>query len=95
MTTFEKIRKIIINLCEIDKKSITKKFHLINDLRIDNTDLSDIAFDVDGEFGIKIPLEQWKNKASQTAVDKFVLKNFCCEVDKLVAAKDVTEELVL
>ncbi|MGO8477538.1 acyl carrier protein [Rhizobium ruizarguesonis] len=51
----------------------------------------DIVFAIDKEFGIKIPLEKWKQEVNEGKVsteEYFVLKNLCAKIDELKAAKD-------
>jgi hypothetical protein len=50
------------------------------------------VFTVDQRFGIRIPLEDWTQDVNEGKVRGsryFVLKNFCAEVDKLIAANAV------
>ena len=50
----------------------------------------DIAFAIDKQFGIKLPLEQWTqevNEGKASTEQYFVLNNLCSRIDELVAAK--------
>jgi acyl carrier protein len=88
--TFEKIATIIAETCDIPRDSITPESHAINDLGIDSLDFLDIAFAIDKNFGIKLPLEQWTQEVSDgkaTTDQYFVLKNLAARIDELVAAK--------
>ena len=89
-STFDSVADIIADTCDIARDKITPESHAINDLGIDSLDFLDIAFAIDKNFGIKMPLEQWTqdvNAGTVTTDEYFVLKNLCANIDKLVAAK--------
>ena len=90
-TTFEAVAEIISETSDIPLEEITPEKNAFTDLGIDSLDFLDIAFAIDKNFGIKIPLEKWteelnENKAS---VDEyFILSKLCTRIDELIAAKD-------
>ena len=90
-TTFEAVAEIISDTSDIPLEEITPEKNAFTDLGIDSLDFLDIAFAIDKNFGIKIPLEKWteelnENKAS---VDEyFILSKLCDRIDELIAAKD-------
>jgi acyl carrier protein len=90
-TTFEAVAEIISDTSDIPLDEITPEKNAFTDLGIDSLDFLDIAFAIDKNFGIKIPLEKWteelnENKAS---VDEyFILSKLCDRIDELIAAKD-------
>ena len=90
-TTFEAVAEIISDTSDIPLDEITPEKNAFTDLGIDSLDFLDIAFAIDKNFGIKIPLEKWteelnENKAS---VDEyFILSKLCARIDELIAAKD-------
>jgi acyl carrier protein len=89
-STFEKVAKIISDTSDIDLEKITPESHSINDLGIDSLDFLDIAFAIDKEFGIKLPLEAWTqevNEGKAKTEEYFVLSALCGKIDELIAAK--------
>jgi acyl carrier protein len=89
-STFETVAGIIAETCDLERDTITPESHAINDLGIDSLDFLDVAFAIDKQFSIKMPLEQWTqdvNEGRATSDDYFVMKNLCAAIDKLVAAK--------
>ena len=89
-TTFDKVADIISEICDIERDKITPESHVTEDLNVDSLDFLDAVFNIDQDFGIKIPLEDWTQNVNEGKVPGshyFVLKNFCAEIDKLVAAK--------
>ena len=90
-TTFDAVAEIISDTSDIPLDEITPEKNAFTDLGIDSLDFLDIAFAIDKNFGIKIPLEKWteelnENKAS---VDEyFILSKHCDRIDELIAAKD-------
>jgi acyl carrier protein len=89
-STFDTVRKIIAETCDIAPETIKPESHAIDDLGIDSLDFLDIAFAIDKTFGIKMPLEQWTqevNEGKATTEQYFVLQNLSARIDELVAAK--------
>ena len=58
-TTFEAVAEIISDTSDIPLDEITPEKNAFTDLGIDSLDFLDIAFAIDKNFGIKIPLEKW------------------------------------
>jgi acyl carrier protein len=87
---FDKVADIIAATSDIPRDKIKPESHAINDLGIDSLDFLDIAFAIDKDFGIKLPLEQWTqevNDGKATTEQYFVLNNLCTSIGGLVAAK--------
>lgn len=90
-TTFEAVADIIADTSDIPLADITPEKNAFTDLGIDSLDFLDIAFAIDKNFGIKIPLEQWTeelNENNANVDEYFVLSKLCERIDELVAAKD-------
>jgi len=90
-TTFEAVAEIIVDTSDIPLEDITPEKNAFTDLGIDSLDFLDIAFAIDKQFGIKIPLEQWTEELNENNADVdeyFVLSKLCERIDGLVAAKD-------
>jgi acyl carrier protein len=90
-TTFEAVAEIIVDTSDIPLEDITPEKNAFTDLGIDSLDFLDIAFAIDKQFGIKIPLEQWTEELNENNADVdeyFVLSKLCERIDGLVAAKE-------
>jgi acyl carrier protein len=90
-TTFEAVAEIIVDTSDIPLEEITPEKNAFTDLGIDSLDFLDIAFAIDKQFGIKIPLEQWTEELNENNADVdeyFVLSKLCERIDGLVAAKE-------
>jgi len=90
-TTFEAVAEIISDTSDIPLEDITPDKNAFTDLGIDSLDFLDIAFAIDKNFGIKIPLEKWTEELNdnKASVDEyFVLSKLCERIDELIAAKD-------
>ena len=90
-TTFEAVAEIIADTSDIALEEITPEKNAFTDLGIDSLDFLDIAFAIDKQFGIKIPLEQWTEELNENNADVdeyFVLSKLCKRIDGLIAAKD-------
>ena len=91
-STFDTVAEIISEICDIPRDQITPESHVTEDLGVDSLGFLDAVFTVDQRFGIRIPLEDWTQEVNEGKVRGsryFVLKNFCAEVDKLIAANAV------
>ena len=91
-STFDTVAEIISEICDIPRDQITPESHVTEDLGVDSLGFLDAVFSVDQRFGIRIPLEDWTQEVNEGKVRGsryFVLKNFCAEVDKLIAANAV------
>jgi acyl carrier protein len=91
-STFDTVAEIISDICDIPREQITPESHVTEDLGVDSLGFLDAVFTVDQRFGIRIPLEDWTQEVNEGKVRGsryFVLKNFCAEVDKLIAANAV------
>jgi len=90
-STFEAVAEIISETSDIPLEDITPEKNAFTDLGIDSLDFLDIAFAIDKNFGIKIPLEKWTEELNENKVsvdEYFVLGKLCDRIDELIAAKD-------
>ena len=88
-STFETVAGVISEICDLPLEKIKPESHVTEDLGVDSLAFLDAVFTIDQRYGIKIPLEEWTNEVNEGKVRGsryFVLKNFCDEVDKLIAA---------
>ena len=92
-SVYPKVREIIADVLVIDEEEIAKQSRLIADLGAESIDFLDLVFQLEKEFGIKIPRGQLeKNARGDLAEDEFekggvltakgmqVLKNYLNEV---------------
>lgn len=89
--TFDKVTKIIADICEIDAGTIRPDQNAIVDLEIDSLDFLDITFEVDSVFEIKLPVAEWTDTNEEVDEEKlkelFRLENICDYIDYLVEEK--------
>ena len=55
---FEKLKKIIVDVLNVDENEITMDTTFIDDLGADSLDVFQIIMGLEGEFDIEIPNEQ-------------------------------------
>lgn len=92
-SVYPKVREIIADVLVIDENDISKDSRLIVDLGAESIDFLDLVFQLEKEFGIKIPRGQLeKNARGDLAEDEFekggvltangleALKNYLSEV---------------
>lgn len=90
---YPKVREIIADVLVIDEEEISKTSRLISDLGAESIDFLDLVFQLEKEFGIKIPRGQLeKNARGNLSEDEFekggvltpkgmqALKNYLSEV---------------
>ena len=92
-TVYPKVRDIIADVLVIDESDISLNSRLITDLGAESIDFLDLVFQLEKEFGIKIPRGQLeKNARGSLTEDEFekggvltanglvALKQYLCEV---------------
>lgn len=87
-STFETVAGFISEICDVPRDKITPESHVTEDLAVDSLDFLDAIFNIERTYEISIPLEEWTQEVNGGTVRGsryFVLKNFCAEVDKLIA----------
>ena len=58
---FEKLKKIIAEVCDVDEDKITMDSTFKDDLDADSLDLFEMVMALEEEFGIEIPSEDLEN----------------------------------
>ncbi len=89
-STFDTVADIISDIGDVEREKITPDSHVISDLEIDSLDFLDVAFSIDKEFDIKVPVEDWMteiNDGNADAEDYFLMKNLCAKIDELKKEK--------
>jgi acyl carrier protein len=70
MSTFERVKKVIVEQLEKDPDEVTLEADIINDLGADSLDVVELVMGLEEEFDIEIPDEDAeKIKTVQEAVD--------------------------
>jgi acyl carrier protein len=88
-STFETIAGFISEICDVPRNKITPESHITEDLGVDSLDFLDAIFNVERTYEISIPLEKWTQEVNDGTVKGsryFTMKNFCAEIDKLIAS---------
>ena len=55
MSTFDKVKDVIIDKLGVEEESIKSEAHFVNDLGADSLDTVELIMDFEEEFGIEIP----------------------------------------
>ena len=57
MSTFDKVKEVIIDKLGVENDSIKSEAHFVNDLGADSLDTVELIMEFEEEFGIEIPDE--------------------------------------
>ena len=55
MSTFEKVKDVIVDKLGVEEDSIKSEAHFVNDLGADSLDTVELIMEFEEEFGIEIP----------------------------------------
>ena len=70
MSTFEKVKDVIIDKLGVEEDSIKTEAHFVNDLGADSLDTVELIMQFEEEFEIEIPDEEAENiQTVKNAVD--------------------------
>ena len=61
MSTYDKVKEVIIDKLGVDEDSIKSDAHFVNDLGADSLDTVELIMEFEEEFGIEIPDEEAEN----------------------------------
>ena len=61
MSTFEKVKEVIIDKLGVDEDAIKTEAHFVNDLGADSLDTVELIMEFEEEFGIEIPDDDAEN----------------------------------
>ena len=61
MSTFDKVKEVIIDKLGVEESAITSEAHFVNDLGDDSLDTVELIMEFEEEFGIEIPDEDAEN----------------------------------
>ena len=70
MSTFDKVKDVIVDKLGVEEDSIKSEAHFVNDLGADSLDTVELIMEFEEEFGIEIPDDDAENLLSvKQAVD--------------------------
>ena len=72
MSTFDKIKEVIIDKLGVDEAAITEEAHFVNDLGADSLDTDELIMEFEEEFSIEIPDEEAENITTVTSAIKYI-----------------------
>ena len=72
MSTFDKIKEVIIDKLGVDEAAITEEAHFVNDIGADSLDTVELIMEFEEEFGIEIPDEDAENITTVTSAIKYI-----------------------
>ena len=64
MSTFDKVKEVIIDKLGVDESAITEEAHFVNDLGADSLDTVELIMELEEEFGLEIPDEEAEKLAT-------------------------------
>ncbi len=85
--TYEKVVEIIAKCTDAEREMIQPNSFLSADLGLDSVDMFDVVFEIEQEFSIDVPLEDWNEEnESDEPVEKtdLDLQAFCARIDALI-----------
>ena len=72
MSTFDKVKEVIIDKLGVDESAITEKAHFVNVLGADSLDTVELIMEFEEEFGIEIPDEDAENITTVNSAIKYI-----------------------
>ena len=72
MSTFDKVKEVIIDKLGVDESAITEQAHFVNDLGADSLDTVELIMEFEEEFGIEIPDEDAENITTVNSAIKYI-----------------------
>ena len=72
MSTFDKVKEVIIDKLGVDESAITEEAHFVNDLGADSLDTVELIMEFEEEFSIEIPDEDAENITTVSTAIKYI-----------------------
>jgi acyl carrier protein len=70
MSTFERVKKVVVEQLEVDEKEVTPDASFVDDLGADSLDVVELVMGLEEEFDIEIPDESAEKITTvQQAID--------------------------
>tara|TARA_B100001996_G_C18475484_1_gene521684 strand:+ start:431 stop:661 length:231 start_codon:yes stop_codon:yes gene_type:complete len=75
MSTFEKVKDVIIDKLGVEEDSIKTEAHFVNDLGADSLDTVELIMEFEEEFGIEIPDDDAENITTVGSAVEYIEKH--------------------
>ena len=72
MSTFEKVKELIVDTLNFDEADITMEVDLIKDLDADSIDAVELVMAIEEEYGIEVPEEEVGNLTKVGALVEYI-----------------------
>ena len=72
MSTFDKVKDVIIDKLGVEEESIKSEAHFVNDLGADSLDTVELIMEFEEEFSIEIPDEDAENITTISSAIKYI-----------------------
>ena len=72
MSTFEKVKELIVDTLNFDEADITMEVDLIKDLDADSIDAVELVMAIEEEYGLEIPEEEVGNLTKVGALVEYI-----------------------
>ena len=72
MSTFDKVKEVIIDKLGVDESAINEEAHFVNDLGADSLDTVELIMEFEEEFSIEIPDEDAENITTVSSAIKYI-----------------------
>ena len=75
MSTFDKVKDVIIDKLGVEAESIKTESHFVNDLGADSLDTVELIMEFEEEFGIEIPDDDAENITTVGSAVEYIEKH--------------------
>tara|TARA_B100000945_G_scaffold13295_1_gene10163 strand:- start:30 stop:260 length:231 start_codon:yes stop_codon:yes gene_type:complete len=75
MSTFDKVKDVIIDKLGVEEDSIKTESHFVNDLGADSLDTVELIMEFEEEFGIEIPDDDAENITTVGSAVEYIEKH--------------------
>ena len=72
MSTFDKVKDVIVDKLGVEEDAIKSEAHFVNDLGADSLDTVELIMEFEEEFGIEIPDEEAENITTISSAIKYI-----------------------
>ena len=72
MSTFDKVKEVVIDKLGVDEAAITEEAHFVNDLGADSLDTVELIMEFEEEFDLEIPDEDAEKITTVGAAFEYV-----------------------
>ena len=91
---YEFVLNVLSETCDVDTKSVSPNTNIIEDLQVDSVDFLDAIYEIDKNYGIKVPVSNWIaeiNEGKKDSSDYFIVEKFVEKIATLINQKIVEE----